>query len=65
MEIDKEGNKMILERVTFHLVEAMRLYSKLDLSGLGPLQQTEWKMCKNALEFTKESVEKLNTLLDL
>ncbi len=37
MEVDKEGNKMILERVTFHLVEAMRLYSKLDLHASSPL----------------------------
>ncbi len=65
VEADKEGNKMILERVTFHLVEAMRLYSKLDLSGLGSSQEKELTMCKNALEFTKESIGKLNTLFDL
>ncbi len=63
MEIDKERNRIALERISFHLNEAMRFCSRLDLSGLGPLEQTEWndrmKVCKNAIEFTKESVEKL------
>jgi hypothetical protein len=67
MENDKEVNKMVIERITFHLIEAMRLCSHLDLSGLGSFQQIEWnekiKVCKNALEFTKDSVEKLSVLL--
>ena len=67
MEIDKERNRMALERITFHLLEAMRFCNLLDLSGLGDLQQGEWndrmKVCKNALEFTKDSAEKLSVLL--
>jgi hypothetical protein len=67
MEIDKERNRMALERITFHLLEAIRFCNLLDLSGLGDLQQREWndrmKTCKNALEFTKDSAEKLSALL--
>jgi hypothetical protein len=68
MEIDKERNRIALERVSFHLNEAMRFCNQLDLSGLGPLEQTEWdskmKTCKNAIEFTKESLNKLNKILE-
>jgi hypothetical protein len=67
MEIDKEGNKKVIERITFHLVQALRLCSQLNLSGLSPLQQKDWneriKICKDALEFTKGAVEKLSILL--
>jgi len=67
MENSKERNKMALEAISFHLFEAMRRCNQLDLSKLNSLQQTEWKekikICKNALEFTKESVEKLSKLL--
>jgi hypothetical protein len=67
MDIDKERNKKILEQMSFHLDEAMRLCSQLDLSGLSPLDQTEWnnrmKICKDAIEFTKESVQKLSKIL--
>jgi hypothetical protein len=62
MDIDKR-NKVIMEQIFFHLLETLRLCNQLDLSGLGPLEQKEWddriKLCKNALEFTKDSVEKL------
>ena len=65
--MDKETNRIVLEQISFHLLEAMRLCNQLDLSGLGSLEHEEWsdriKLCKNALEFTKESVEKLNILL--
>jgi hypothetical protein len=68
MEIDKERNRMALERIAFHLDEAMRFCNQLDLSGLGPLEQKEWnsrmKTCKNAIEFTKESLKKLNEILE-
>ena len=68
MEIDRERNRMALERIAFHLDEAMRFCSQLDLSGLGPLEQTEWdsrlKTCKNAIEFTKESLKKLTKILE-
>jgi hypothetical protein len=67
METEKEGNKMVLEKVIFHLLQAARLCSQLDLSRLGALEQREWedriKICKNALEFTKDSVEKLSILI--
>jgi len=68
MEIDKERNRMALERISFHLGEAMRFCSQLDLSGLGPLEQGKWasrmKTCKNAIEFSKESVQKLDEILE-
>jgi len=68
MEIDKERNRNSLERITFHLDQAMRFCNQLDLSGLGPPEQSEWdnrmKICKNAIEFTKESVQKLSKILE-
>jgi len=68
MEIDKERNRIALERIGFHLDEAMRFCNQLDLSGLGPLEQTEWdgrmKTCKDAIEFTKESLKKLSQILE-
>jgi hypothetical protein len=68
MEIDKERNRSALERITFHLDQAMRFCNQLDLSGLGPVLQTEWdnrmKTCKNAIEFTLISVQKLSKLLE-
>ena len=68
MEIDKERNRTALERIAFHLDEAMRFCSQLDLSGLGPLEQKEWdgrmKTCKDAIEFTKESLKQLNQILE-
>jgi hypothetical protein len=67
MEIDKERNRIALERIFFHLIEAIRFCNQLDLSGLGPLEQKEWddrmKVCKNALDFTKESVQNLSKIL--
>ena len=64
MEMNKEANKMILEQITFCLIDAIRLYSQLNRSGFNPKQETEWRMCKNALEFTKDSVKTLDTLFD-
>jgi hypothetical protein len=68
MEIDKERNRVALERVSFHLIEAMRFCNQLDFSGLGLLERGEWdnrmKVCKNAIEFTKESVQKLSKILE-
>ena len=67
MEIERERNRIALERISFHLDEAMRFCNQLDLSGLGPLEQREWdsrmKTCKNAIELTKESVQKLIQIL--
>ena len=68
MEIDKERNRNSLERITFHLDQAKRFCKQLDLSGLDPLEQSEWdnrmKTCKNAIEFTKESLQKLSKILE-
>ena len=68
MDIDKERNRIALERISFHLDEAMRFCTQLDLSGLGPLQQKEWddrmKTCKNAIEYTNESLQKLRKILE-
>ncbi len=65
--VGKERNRMALERIAFHLDEAMRFCNQLDLSGLGPLEQREWdtrmKTCKDAIEFTKESLKKLSEIL--
>lgn len=65
--MDKEKNKIALETISLHLLEALRLCTHLDLSGLSSLEQSEWdyrvKLCKNALEFTKDSVEKLGALI--
>jgi hypothetical protein len=67
MEIDKERNRIALERISFHLDEAMRFCHQLDLSVLGPLEQMEWdnrmKTCKDAIKFTKESVQELTQIL--
>ena len=68
MEIEKERNRRTLERITFHLDQAMRFCNQLDLPGLGPVQQSEWdnrmEICKHAIEFTKESVQKLSKILE-
>ena len=68
MEIDKERNRIALERISFHLDEAMRFCHQLDLSELSPLEQTEWdnrmKTCKDAIMFTRQSVQKLTQILE-
>jgi hypothetical protein len=67
MSIDKERNRIALERISFHLDEAMRFCNQLDLSGLIRLEQREWdnrvKICKNAIEFVKESIQNLSKIL--
>jgi hypothetical protein len=64
MEIDEERNRMALERIAYHLDEVMLFCNQLDFSGLGPLEQREWdtrmKNCKDALEFCRESLKKLD-----
>lgn len=68
MEIEKERNRVVLERISFHLDEAIRFCSQLDLSGLSPLEQKEWdsrmKTCKDAITFTRQSVQKLSQILE-
>jgi hypothetical protein len=67
METDKERNRIALERILFHLDGAMQFCHQLDLSGLSPLEQTEWdsrmKTCKDAMMFTRQSVQKLTEIL--
>jgi hypothetical protein len=68
MDIDKERNRNSLERITFHLDQAMRFCNQLDLSGLGPPEQSKWdkgvNVCKNGIKFTKESVQKLSKIVE-
>jgi hypothetical protein len=68
MSTKKEGNKVVLERLSFHLDEAMRFCNQLDLSALGPTEKSEWdskiKICKDAIGFTRESVQKLSKILE-
>ncbi len=64
--MDNWKNIIVLEGVSFHLIQALKLFDILDLSGLGPLEQSKLddgiKACKNALESSKDSVKKLNML---
>jgi hypothetical protein len=68
MGIEKERNRIALERILFHLDEAMRFCYQLDLSGLDPLEQTEWdrtmKTCGDAIMFGRHSVGKLTEILE-
>ncbi len=67
-DVDKERNKVAAERIEFHLKETLRFCSLLDFSGFGPLEQREWdtriKNCKDAIEFCRESLKKLNQTLE-
>ncbi len=67
MDSQNERNRMIMEKALYHLLETLRLCAELDLSNLSHLERQEWtekiKLCKNALEFTKESVEKLSKFI--
>ncbi len=68
MKTDKERNKIGLDRIFFHLDQAMRFCNQLDLSGLGPLEQKKWndkvKTCKDAIKFTKEALQQLSNILE-
>jgi hypothetical protein len=68
MNSHKERNRVGLERISFHLDQAMRFCNQLNLSGLSPTEKSEWdnrmKICKDAIEFTKESVQKLSKILE-
>jgi hypothetical protein len=68
MKTDKERNKIGLDRISFHLDQAMRFCNQLDLSGLGPLEQKKWndkvKTCKDAIKFTKEALQQLSNILE-
>ena len=64
----RKWNGSTLERIKFHLNEAMRFCNKLDFSGLGPLEQREWdtrmKNCKDAISFCRDSFKKLSEILE-
>ena len=66
--VEKERNRIVLERILFHLDEAMRFCYQLDLSGLDPLKQTEWdnrmKTCRDSIMFGRQSVQKLIEILE-
>ncbi len=68
VKIDKERNRIGLDRISFHLDQAMRFCNQLDLSGLDPLEQNEWndkmKICKDAIKFTKEAIQQLSKTLE-
>jgi hypothetical protein len=65
--MDSGKNAIVLEGICFHLVQALRLFETLDLSGFDTLEQNKWndliQTCKNTLESGKNSVYKLNSLL--
>jgi hypothetical protein len=68
MEIEKERNRNLLDRIIFHLDQAMEFCNQQDLSGLGPSEQSQWndkmKICKDAINFTKESIQQLSKILE-
>ncbi len=68
MKTEKERNKIGLDRISFHLDQAMRFCDQLDFSGLGPLGQKKWndkvKTCKDAIKFTKEALQQLSNILE-
>ncbi len=68
MEIERERNRNSLERITFHLDHAARFCNQLDLWGLVPPKQREWDkrvtICKDTIELSKESVQKLGKILE-
>ncbi len=65
--MDSGRNTIVLEGICFHLVQALRLFETLDLSGFDTLEQDKWndliQTCKNTLESGKNSLTKLNMLL--
>jgi hypothetical protein len=67
INIDKERNRIVLKRISFYLDQAMRFCNQLDLSGLSPLEQSEWdnkmEICKDAIKFTKEAMQGLAKIL--
>ncbi len=66
-KIEKEENRKRLEIISFHLDQAMRFCGKLDLSGLGSLEQKEWnyriKNCRDAIEFIRGVIQQLSKIL--
>ncbi len=53
----------IKENPLLEEAEEARDSAEAEATVAGP-QETEWRMCKNALEFTKDSVKRLDTLFD-
>ncbi len=67
--MDKQKNQIVLDAICLHLLEGLRLCGHLDVSGLDSEEQRRCRdritICKNALEFTKNSVEKLSKFISL
>jgi len=63
----RQKNITTLEEILSRLDEAIRLCKSLDLSQLPGIDQSEWenrmKVSKDAIEFTKGSVERLQKIL--
>ncbi len=68
MEIDRESNRVLLERISFHLNKALQFCNQLERTGLGPLDQRERdngiKTCKVAISFGDKSIQELAQLLE-
>ena len=67
MEIDKQSQNKRLEVILSHLDEVMQLCEKLDFSEIPALERTEWqkriKICKDAIQYIKGSVQRLQKIL--
>jgi len=67
MKIDKQDQNTILVGILSHLDEAMRLCENLDFSAIPALERTEWqkriKICKDAIQYIKGSVQRLQKIL--
>ena len=64
----KEMNKKAMEEILSHLDEAMRLCKRLDLSQIPSMHKIEWenrmKICKDAIQYTRGSVQGLLKILE-
>jgi len=67
METDKQDQNTMLEEIISHLDEAMRICENLDFSEIPSIEQNEWKtrmkICKDAIEYIKGSVKRLQKIL--
>ena len=57
----------MLEEILSHLHEAMRLCENLDFSEIPSIERSEWqkrmKICKNAIDYIRGSVQRLRKIL--
>ena len=67
MKINKQDQNTILVGILSHLDEAMRICENLDFSEIPSIEQNEWKtrmkICKDAIEYIKGSVKRLQKIL--